>query len=219
MRNLIKRILHPFLKKWYDRKARNPYPFEYKSIRITIYPGVFSPKLTISTKLFVDFIETLELNDKRVLELGAGSGIISFFCASRGANVTASDISDSAIEGLKNNSEQINQPIRVVKTPFFDDLNEDFDFVFINPPYYPRDPQNEEEKAWFCGSSFEYFKGLFNNIDQRKYTNEKIFMILSEDCKIDQIKTVASNFNCSLTEIRTLTRWKETNYIYQVRLN
>lgn len=217
MRNLIKRILHPFLKKWYDRKAKNPYSFEYKSIRITIYPGVFSPTLTISTKLFIDFIETLELEQKRILELGAGSGIISFFCAQQKAQVTASDISDNAIAGLEKNAKALSIPIHIVKTPFFKDMDEAFDFIFINPPYYRRDPQNEEEKAWFCGSSFEYFQGLFSGISQRNYSDEAIFMILSEDCELEQIKTIANDYACTLNEVQTLKRWKETNHIYRIQ--
>ena len=46
----------------------------------------------------------MELENKRFLELGAGSGLISVFAAQQLAIVTATDINHVALEKLKENA-------------------------------------------------------------------------------------------------------------------
>ena len=43
-----------------------------------------------------------------------------------------------------------------------------FDYIVINPPYFPKNPKSEKEFAWFCGSDFEYFKKLFSQLKDYK---------------------------------------------------
>jgi len=74
--------------------------YTYNEIKILVKKGVFHPGFFFSTKFLISAIKTFELTNKKVLELGAGSGIISFYCDKKGANVTSSDISPIAINGL-----------------------------------------------------------------------------------------------------------------------
>ena len=216
MRKLIKRILHPFLKRRYNRLAKNPRPFSYKGIDLTIYPGVFSPEMTISTKIFVDFLSKLDLKSQKVLELGAGSGLISFFAAKNGAKVTASDISDAAIEGLKLNSSQLDLPIEIIKSDLFENINNSFDYLFINPPYYPKQPKTIEEKAWFCGQDFEYFEDLFKALLDRAYLKEKVLLILSQDCDLERINRISLKYYLRMSLIHQSTAFGEKNMIYEL---
>ena len=216
MRNLIKRILHLFLKRRYNRLAKNPRPFSYKGIDITIYPGVFSPEMTIGTKIFVNFLDDLELYDQKVLELGAGSGLISFYAAKKGAKVTASDISDAVIDGLKLNSDQLDLSIEIIKSDLFENINDSFDYIFINPPYYPKQPKTIEEKAWFCGSDFEYFEKLFKALLDRAYLKEKTLIILSQDCDLEKINRTSLKYYFRMNLIHESTAFGEKNMIYEL---
>ena len=78
--------------------------------------------------------------------------------------------------------------------------NQVFDSIIINPPYYPKNPKNEQEKAWFCGENFEYFEKLFQQLGQ--YTNNKtnVFISLSEECNFNKIASIASPNNFLLKE-------------------
>jgi release factor glutamine methyltransferase len=216
MRQIIKKITHPFLKRvthfWFSKSRK----YIYKNIEVLVHPEVFPPHYTISTKILLDFIDAIHLKEKSFLELGCGSGIISLFAASKGAKVTATDINTKAIEYLQKASEKNKIPISVLYSDLFSELqNVFFDYIIINPPYYPKIPKNQKEKAWFCGENFEYFKKLFQQLSARKH-KEIIYMILSEDCKIDLIKKIANSYGFKLTIIFKKIVLKEQNYIFKI---
>ena len=216
MRNFIKKITHPFLraatKIWFSK----PRKYSYKGVKVMVHPDVFPPHYTISTKILLDFIDSLHIDKKSLLELGCGSGIISLYAASKGANVTATDINKKALEYLKKASEENKIALTVLYSDLFSKLdNRPFDFIIINPPYYPKNPKNQKEQAWFCGNDFEYFKKLFSQLSKRIKT-ETTYMILSEDCELETIKDIATSFGYLFTIVLEKTVLKERNFIYQI---
>lgn len=217
MKKLLKRITHPLYKRyhfWYHKKPRK---YIYKNVYTIVQPSVFSPKNTVSTKVFLDYITTLDLKEKVVLELGCGSGIISIHAASKGAKVTASDINKIAINSLQEVSKKQNFNFNCIISDLFDVINKsNFDYIFINPPYYPKKPKNIEEQAWFCGENFEYFKSLFFQLKENSTTNTRVLMILSDACDLEKIKTIASKNNLKLELISTKRLSFETNFIFKI---
>ncbi|RZJ30721.1 MAG: methyltransferase domain-containing protein [Flavobacterium sp.] len=189
MRTLVKRLIGPIVKKVHASWLKKPRLYSYKDVSVWVAPGVFPPFVTFSTKFLLEFCETLPLHGKSFLELGCGCGIVSILAAKNGAFVTATDISDVALEMLSRNASDNNISIEILHSDLFDKLqNRKFDYIFINPPYYPKKPQTVAENAWFCGEDFEYFRSLFNQLPN---TAENVFMILSEDCEIEKIKAIA----------------------------
>ncbi len=217
MKKFLKKTLFPFLSFFYKQYSSKEKNYSYNGIKVKILPGVFHPGLFFSTKLLIEFVSELSLKDKKILELGAGSGLISIYCAKQNAVVTASDISAIAIENIKLNALSNNVSINIIKSDLFDEIpKQDFDFVIINPPYFPKDPKNESESAWFCGSDFQYFKKLFSQLSNYKTSNSIVLMILSEDCDVSRIKSIAeeNNFNFSLV-FQKKVLWEE-NFIYRI---
>ncbi|AFH50464.1 Ribosomal RNA small subunit methyltransferase C [Ignavibacterium album JCM 16511] len=217
---IFKRILFVVLSrvyKIYSTKIRN---YNFREIKLKILPGVFHPGFFFSTKFLISYLDSYELKDKRVLELGAGSGMISVYCAMKGASVSASDISLSAIDNIKINSSLNDCSIDVVYSDLFDSISkQEFDFIIINPPYFPQNPKNEAEFAWFCGSEFQYFEKLFKQITDFLYPQTIALMVLSEDCDIKKIKAIANKNNVEMKLIESKKFFGEENFIYQLRLN
>lgn len=213
-RRLFKK-LRPLL--WFLYKVHRKFSKSYQTdgFNLVVLTGVFHPGMLLSTGVFVDFLKTQQLAGKRVLELGAGAGLISCYCAREGAVVTASDINPTAIDGLKLNAEKNKLDIFVVQSDLFENLNADsFDLLLINPPYYPKVPKNHEEMAWYCGQDFEYFQRLFQQLAESTHRKFQIFMILSQDCEIEHIMKMAglNGFDNKLIyEKRIKGEW---NYIY-----
>ncbi|WP_130733479.1 methyltransferase [Flavobacterium sp. J27] len=216
MRNFIKKITHPFLKyalKVYYYKPRKYY---YDSISIEIHPKVFPPHLTFSTKILLDFIQPLDLKDKTFLELGCGSGIISLSAAKKGASVTATDINQIALLYLEKNAKKNHLSITILESDLFDSLEKkSFDYIIINPPYYPKNPKNIVEKAWFCGANFEYFEKLFHQLKHQVHFQNTL-MILSEDCAIERISDIAQKYLLSFETVLLNENFAEKNYIYSI---
>lgn len=212
----LKKILFPVAKLAFETYHLKDRTFTYEDITVEISKEVFPPHFTISTKILLDFIKPLDLRGKSFLELGCGSGIISLFAASKGANVVASDINQVAIDALKEASIKNEIPVHVVYADLFENLpNIAFDHIIINPPYYPRTPKNDKERAWFCGEDFEYFKKLFAQLSNHLAPNT--WMILSEDCKIDHIQQLAANNGLHFELIFEKSVVKEKNYIFNIQ--
>ncbi len=219
MKTLTKYItaktLQPAVKK-YLSKTRT---YRYKNITLLIPPGVFHPAFFFSTKMLLNYILRLELNNKRFLELGAGSGLISFAAAQKKAVVTATDINPLAVTYIKINSEKNNLPIQVILSDMFDDIPEQqFDIIAINPPYYKKDPETNADHAWYCGTNGEYFHKLFSSVQQFMHDETIALMILSEECDIDLIKKIAGKYYFDLEEVSAKKIFWENNFIYKLIL-
>ena len=167
--------------------------------------------------MLLNFIEGLNLVQKTFLELGAGSGIISILAAKKGAKVYASDISSIAIENIKLNAEKNGVDIAVIRSDLFQNLSDlKSDYIVINPPYYKKDPIKEEEYAWFCGQNHEYFVRLFDSLTDHIKKDSEVYMILSEVCDIDAIKSIGIKRGFSWNVVEKETVWGEKNYIFAI---
>jgi len=216
IRQLLKKLIHPFLKYGTQMYSLKPRPYSYNGIEVMVMPDVFPPQYTMSTKILLDFINHLDVKNKTVLELGCGSGIIALYAASKEAIVTASDINTIALKALKKAALKNTLVVDIIHSNLFTAItNISFDYVIINPPYYPKTPKNIKEQAWFCGESFEYFKDLFHQLSKRQ--DKHVFMILSEDCDINTIKQIALDYQIQLDVELEKTVIAEQNFIFRIK--
>ncbi|NJD23171.1 MAG: methyltransferase [Melioribacter sp.] len=217
MITVIKRIISPILIFILSKYLRNERVYSYEKIKVAVFPGVFHPGLFFSTKILLNHLTEYNFFEKKVLELGAGSGIISIYCQKRGAFVTASDISEKVIKNLHLNSKVNNASIKIILSDLFDNIPDDgFDFIIINPPYFAKDPISENDYAWYCGRDLEYFKKLFLQLEKFQKKKIIILMILSEDCQIDKIQMIAKNNNYKFKLVKKIKNWWEVNYLFLI---
>lgn len=219
-RNFLRKQISPFLQKawkWYNSRSHS---YHFRDLTIIIPPTVFHPALFFSTQYFIRFLDKQAIEDKTVWEIGAGSGLISLLCAQRGAQVTASDISFEAVNGLIANVQRNNiSNITIVASDLFEKIKpKEFDIILINPPYYPKNPQNTAEKAFYCGEDFDYFHRLFEGLSSYMNHSSKVWMVLSEDCELTEIQSIAErkSFTWQLLEKESI--WGEENYIFEMGL-
>ena len=107
-------------------------------------------------------------------------------------------------------------PVQIINSNLFDKLHEKhFDYIIINPPYYPKAPKNDKQHAWFCGENFEYFEKLFEQLPSY-IEHSEVLMILSEDCDLEKISTIAQQYDLKFKKVLEKKVMTETNYIYKV---
>lgn len=220
MKRIIKKIIAVFIAPLILNYLKSDRNYSYKGISILVKKGVFHPAFFFSSKFLLNHVLKQRLENKKVLELGAGSGLISFHMAKNGALVTATDINKIAIEGLQYNQQKFQFPVIIIESNLFDNIPiQIFDYVLINPPYYPKNPATEAEFAWYCGTNFEYFTKLFSQLKNYINANTLVLMTLSEDCNINQIQTLAKQqgFHFILHKKQRLL-W-ELNFIYTIANN
>jgi release factor glutamine methyltransferase len=218
IRSILKRITKPFLSAWLKFYYRKPRSYSYQGIEVMVHPEVFPPHLTLSTKILLDFISGLDLQNKTFLELGCGCGIISLLASKKGAIVTASDINKIALEYLEKSSEKNHLAVSCVYSNLFENLQDkNFDYIIINPPYYPKNAKNIKEQAWFCGEDFQFFEDLFYQLPNYLSSENQTYIILSEDCYFNKISSLALKNNLNLNPIINIKKYGESNTIYIIK--
>ncbi len=202
--------------RWYLSKPRS---YTYKNIRINVPNGVFHPGFFFSTKFILQFLEGQELENKKLLELGSGSGLISVFAAKNGARVIASDINTRAVSATHENAKNNEVMVEAIYSDLFEEIPlMPFDWIIINPPYYPANPKTEAEHAWYCGAEHQYFKRLFASLQYYVHNESKALIVLSDVCDLEQITAIASSNNFLLEMIAQRSVWADgKNYLYKVK--
>lgn len=191
--------------------------YSYKGLVLQIPPGVFHPKYFFSTKLLLHYMLHFSLHGKTVLELGAGSGLLSLMAARCGARVTATDINPVAVECLKKNAAINRQEIRIVLSDMFESLSrEAFDIVAVNPPYYQKNPGNYAEYAWYCGEKGEYFQALFSGLKDYLHTGSTAVMVLCDACNFGLIHQLADQYEWRLNCVLRKSNLLENNFIITI---
>ncbi|MEP7129275.1 MAG: methyltransferase, partial [Chitinophagales bacterium] len=194
--------------------------YRYANISVEVLPGVFHPGFFFSSKYLLQHLLQSDLEKKSVLELGAGTGLLSFVAEQHGAKVTASDLGTKAIENLLLNKSLLHSNVEVVHSDLFDNFPPGaFDFIAINPPYYPKQPGSDAALAWYCGEHFEYFEKLFSGLAPFMHTATKTLMVLSEDCDLVRIENIANAHKFTMREVSRKRFWWEWNYIFEVIKN
>jgi release factor glutamine methyltransferase len=219
MKTAIKYIVgttwQPLLKK-YLAKTRS---YSYRNIRLQIPASVFHPGFFFSTHLLLDQIKKFPLENKKLLEPGAGSGLISIYAALRGARATATDINPTAVKFLYHNSEANHVRLSVIESNLFERLRpQAFDIIAINPPYYKRKPQSFDDYAWFCGENGEYFEQLFAGLKNYMHSETMALMVLCDGCDIKMVQRLAEDNGYGMQAIHTKKNMLETNFIYRIQL-
>lgn len=214
--SILKSIWNPLKLKFQRWKHQKTCVYTYQDLSVNVLPGVFSPRMYPSTEAFLDYINELDLDQKTVLELGCGSGIISMLAASKGALVTASDINPVALDELTVHARDERQNIIVVYSDLFENLHFHFDYILINPPFQSKAPGSIEERAVDAGEDFEYFENLFSQLKVRTLRETQILIALPEEAEQFAICRRAKLHHLKLKTIKIMTKGMSKTTIYRV---
>ena len=215
----FRRFWLPAYRWWALRHIRREQVFRYGGLRLSVPAGVFHPGVFFSTPVFLDFLDTIDFQHKKVLDVGTGSGALALLAARKGAAVTALDISLPALEAARQNAAANGLTIRLAQSDLFDALPpQHFDLILINPPYYARTPGNDAERAFFAGEGLEYFEKLFRQLPAFLLPASRVYMILSEDCDLKKIQELVGLNRLSLRCILERKKWGESQFIFEVTI-
>ena len=213
LRHIVARTYKPILVK-YLSKTR---VYSYEDMSIDIASQVFHPGYFFSTQLLLQYISKLPLNEKKFLELGCGSGLISIVAAKKGAKVTATDINPVAVEFLKKNCDQNRVNLQVIQSDLFQNIpQQPFDIIAINPPYYKKRPVTNADYAWFCGENGEYFSALFDTLADHIHKDTEILMVLFDGCDMPMITWFAATNGFVLNCVHSKQNVLEKNHIFKI---
>jgi len=184
------------LTRWYLSSDRH---YRRNGLEILVKKGVFHPGFFSSTAFLLQAMEQRDLRGRTFLELGAGSGLIALTLWRRGAIVTATDISPTAVSALRQNAERVLPASATGFTVYHSDLFNEippqpFDYIAINPPYYRGSPASESEYAWYGGENLDYFTRLFRSLHNYIHPGSEIILVFADIAELEEIQEIGKKF-------------------------
>ncbi len=183
---------------------------------LVVLPGVFHPRLFVSTPLLLDVLDKLPLSEtSSVLDMGTGTGVCAILAARKGAKVAAVDISPLAVRCAKVNVllNSLEDRVRVLEGDLFTPVEgERFDLVIFNPPYFEGTPKDWPEYAWRGEKVLRRFaEGLRSHLAQ----NGRVLLSLSTEMNLVAVKAELGNYGFEIHERYRGRLVGETIFVYE----
>lgn len=140
-----------------------------------------------------------------ILDVGTGTGVIALMLAQRfnGAKIDAVEIDFQAAETAKKNAAQskFSSQVNVFYTGFEDfSLNEKYDLIVSNPPFFVNDLKNEEERKGIARhASADFFEMLVRKSAGLLSPSGKIWLVLPVKQAL-QVERLGAKFNLSVSQ-------------------
>ncbi len=186
---------------------------------LVIEPGVFHPALFFSSAILAKHLLTLDLRDRRVLDMGTGSGILALCAARRGARVVALDVNPAAVQCAEENVRRngLESMVRVAAGDLFDTLDaaERFDLIIWNPPFYPRAAGSPGAMAWNAGEEFGVLRRFAGSARPHLIDYGEILMIVTSDVDEETFFGALAGFR--RTPLVSRRRFFETLTVYSLK--
>lgn len=173
-------------------RFNNNEPVQYIIGNVNFYGNM----IKVNKNVLIPRFETEELVEKtikkinnkfnkkiNILDLCTGSGCIAITLKKElDCNVTASDISNDALEVAEENIKLNNTDINLISSNLFKKINNKFDCIISNPPYISYDEEidaivknNEPSIALYASNNGLYFyEEILKNI--KKYLNDEFII-------------------------------------------
>lgn len=157
------------------------------------------------TEILVDLIINDNSNNKKVLDIGTGSGAISLALSKnlKDSKVIGVDISKNAIDLANENKIKLNiNNVEFKESDIFSNIDDKFDIIVSNPPYINKEDFEkldkklyyEPQNALYGGEDGLYFyKKIIKNAKNFLNKNGKIYLEIGYDQK-DSISNLLEEY-------------------------
>ncbi len=163
---------------WYEKGL------EVKTLNLTLHPyyGTYFPTRFDHLKLFDKWLKKYEGSKENAIEIGVGSGVLSFQLIQNGfKNIFATDTNKNAIIGVAQESKRLGfeNIIELNHGDLFENCNTKADLIVFNPPWLPAKHTLEEgiDKAMYYEE--ELFPRFFEQALEHLTPEGKIVLIFS----------------------------------------
>ena len=152
-----------------------------------------------------------EIENKKIIDIGAGTGMLGIGAAFLGGNVTMIEIDKDAYEILKNNVAKTDHEIRLINKNIFDfDFDEEYDTALINPPFGIKSKNKDMD---FIVKASKISKHIFS-IHDGSESNKNNIKSLFEKNNLKIIESLMMDFS-----LKSTYPWhEEKNKILKVML-
>ncbi len=172
------------------------YDLAIDGLTIRVKNGVFSPDPAFTNSTSIILKNFPEVAGKHVLDIGAGTGIIGLRCALNGAMVVASDVSDAAIENIKENIGRFSLTGKIEPriSDLFSNIPESFDYIFANLPIL--------DEVWSkeSGGALQMIKTFLDQLPGHLNQGGTAYLAWGSFADVEPMKTLLENSGLNVRE-------------------
>lgn len=220
MRAIFRKLVHFFSFHFILNRQRTTTT-TVSGLKLTVPPTVFHPKIFLTSEIFADYLQSLDLRGLRAVEVGTGSGILALSAAKAGADyVLALDINPQAVKAAEMNAKANGlTQVEARESNLFSAVpeTEQFDVIISNPPYLSGEPRNTADRAWHAGPGYRDILGLFDQAAKRMKADGKFIMLVSSDTNMPLFNSLIDQAGLVSKEISTHSIFVEKFIIHELR--
>ena len=168
---------------------------EVQTLGLSIHPyyGTYFPVKFDHLKLFDKWLKQYKGSKENVINMGVGSGVLSFQLVQNGfKNIVAIDSNKNAIIGVDSESKRLGYAdnISLIHSDLFENCETKADLIVFQPPWLPaRHELNEElEKAMYYDETLfpRFFEQALNHLNE----NGKVILIFPNTAEVMDEKSI-----------------------------
>jgi release factor glutamine methyltransferase len=215
-RRLCRRLFHRVYHRYALRQIAKPVT-RLRGRTLLTDPEVFHPVYFFSTPVFLDYLATVDVAGKRVLDMGTGSGAVGLFAAIRGGQVTACDINPRAVSLAGENARRNGVAMEIVESNLFAALpGRRFDVICFNLPFYRGHARTQFDAALFGGPDFETVRAFAAGCGEALAPGGAVVVIFSEDSGRDLILSLFTAAGFAPTDQRISRKYFERFHLVRL---
>jgi release factor glutamine methyltransferase len=218
-RALFRKLVH-FFSYHFILTRRRSTTTRVAGLELDVPPTVFHPKIFLTSSFFAQFLQSLDLSGKSVVEVGCGSGILSLSAAKAGArSVLALDINPAAVEAAKANAVKNSLPqVTSLHSNLFSalPLTSEFDVIISSPPSFSGEPRDDADRAWHAGPGYRDILALFDQAAQRLKSDGKMYLLISSDTNGRLIDGLIKSAGLACREVARRSLWVEAFHLFEL---
>ena len=169
--------------------------------------------LNLAGKTYLPGVKPSEARIKqncKIIDIGTGSGCLAISLALElpKANVTASDVSEKALDVARNNAKSLNAKVKFVQANLLDGIEDDYDVIIANLPYVDESWDWIDKKALSKEPALALYAEngglslIYKLIDQASKRSFQFLILEADPCQHKDIIEYAKNHNLLLDETR-----------------
>jgi release factor glutamine methyltransferase len=196
------------------RTHTEPYSAEVLGRQILVFPNVMSPKYDRSSRMMILMMPPQ--NDRDVLEVGSGTGIISLFVADDAKSVLALDINEHAVANTNANFLRYNAKAKVLLSDLFEKISGQFDTIIFNAPFHGNMP-NDILELGTSDYNYQTLTRFFQEASSFLKQNGEILLGFSDTGDNNLLKSLIEKNNFFVVELKTQENGDWTMYLYRIK--
>jgi tRNA1Val (adenine37-N6)-methyltransferase len=184
--------------------------------KIIVYQGKKGFRFSVDAPILANFLPRLP--DKRAVEIGCGSGIISLLALHKNKfkEITCFEIQErlSKIALLNAKENHFEKKMNIINEDFIKNndysYNNKFDIAFSNPPFYPVNIGRISKNKETATAKFELSITLSKLIERVSYMLKPkgdLFLILPSE-RFEELRNLAKKFGYSILRKRDILSFK-----------